>query len=56
MSAYRVVLIIIESLVGLETLVEYRSSIPLQGVSGILLLISISSFIGRDILYIPTGL
>jgi hypothetical protein len=55
--AYRVVLMIIESLVGLETLVKCRSGVPLRGVSGILLLISISSLIiGRDILHIPAGL
>jgi hypothetical protein len=52
-----VVLITIESLVGLETLVERRSGIPLRGVSSILLLISISSSImGRDTLHMPTGL
>jgi hypothetical protein len=54
--AYGVVLIIIESLVGLETLVERRSGVPLRGVSGILLLISISSSMGRDTLHMPTGL
>jgi hypothetical protein len=53
---YRVVLMIIESLAGLETLVEHRSGVPLRGVSGILLLISISSSIGRDILHMPIGL
>jgi hypothetical protein len=48
---------IIESLVGLETLVERQSGIPLRGVSSILLLISISSsIIGRDTLHMPIGL
>lgn len=51
-----VVLMIIESLAGLETLVERRSGIPLRGVSGILLLISISLSIGRDTLHMPIGL
>jgi hypothetical protein len=47
---------IIESLAGLETLVERRSSVPLRGVSSILLLISRSSSIGRDTLHMPIGL
>ena len=51
-----VVLMIIESLAGLETLVERRSGIPLREVSGILLLISISLSIGRDTLHMPAGL
>ena len=51
-----VVSIIIESLVGLETQVERRSGVPLRGVSGILLLISISLSIGRDTLHMPAGL
>jgi hypothetical protein len=57
MLAYRVVLMTIESLAGLETLVKRRSGVPLRGVSGILLLISISSsIIGRDTLHMPVGL
>ena len=51
-----VVLMTIESLAGLETLVECRSGVPLRGVSGILLLISISLSMGRDILHMPAGL
>ena len=51
-----VVSMTIESSVGLETLVERRSGVPLRGVSGILLLISISSSIGRDTLHMPIGL
>jgi hypothetical protein len=54
--AYGVVSMTIESSAGLETLVERRSSVPLRGVSGILLLISISSSIGRDTLHMPAGL
>jgi hypothetical protein len=54
--AGRVVSMTIESSAGLETLVERRSGVPLRGVSGILLLISISSSIGRDTLHMPAGL
>jgi hypothetical protein len=56
MLAYGVVLMVIESLVGLVALVKRRSGVPLRGVSGILLLISISLSIGRDILHMPAGL
>jgi hypothetical protein len=54
--ACRVVSITIESSAGLETLVKRRSSIPLREVGSILLLISISSSIGRDTLHMPAGL
>ena len=54
--ACRVVSMTIESLVGLETLVERQSGVPLRGVSSILLLISISLSIGRDTLHMPAGL
>jgi hypothetical protein len=51
-----VVLMVIESSAGLVALVERRSGVPLRGVGGILLLISISSSIGRDTLHMPAGL
>ena len=46
-----VVSMTIESSAGLETLVERRSGVPLRGVGGILLLISISSSMDRDTLH-----